>query len=262
MDSIAFIKQRFETAESSLIEELIQTYQNDGRKGVQNLIARAQRNVQRLQNEQARVRALYTFEETLIAQAGGTLAVGLDEVGRGCVAGPLAVGAVVLHKNAPLLEGLNDSKQISPEVRKALAEKIKQCALAWNVSFVSAHTIDECGMSACLRRAFSSALSAVEKAGVTPDVVLLDGNPLGIHPHEVNVIKGDAKCASIAAASIVAKVERDTYMESLSKSFLEYGFESHKGYGTEAHIQAIQKYGLSTVHRKSFCTKFFQDSLF
>lgn len=117
-------------------------------------------------------------------------------------------------------------------------------------------------MTVCLKRAFKNIVEQVEKDGIKIDVILLDGNPLSFDRREVNVIKGDAKCASIAAASIVAKVERDTYMENISDKYPEYNFAQNKGYGTAEHIDAIKRSGLSPVHRKSFCSSFMQMSLF
>lgn len=117
-------------------------------------------------------------------------------------------------------------------------------------------------MTACLKNAFSNIIKQIEDEGVRIDVVLLDGNPLSVDRREVNVIKGDMKCASISAASIVAKVTRDTYMEKISDDFPQYNFAQNKGYGTAEHIDAIKKYGLSNIHRKSFCSSFMQTTLF
>lgn len=117
-------------------------------------------------------------------------------------------------------------------------------------------------MTECLKRAFKNIVEQVEKDGIKVDVILLDGNPLSFDRREVNVIKGDAKCASISAASIIAKVERDSYMESISDKYPEYNFAQNKGYGTAQHIESIKRFGLSAVHRKSFCTSFMQMSLF
>jgi ribonuclease HII len=117
-------------------------------------------------------------------------------------------------------------------------------------------------MTACLKTAFSRAIADIERQGVQVDRVLLDGNPLGIDKREVNVIKGDAQCACIAAASIIAKVARDTLMESYAKLYPSYGFEKNKGYGSAAHMDAISRFGLSPIHRRSFCHFYEQQTLF
>ena len=147
------------------------------------------------------------------------------------------------------IEGLNDSKQVKPEARERMAVQVKSCAVAWTVQYVAADVIDAVGMTASLVTAFRRALAAIEEAGVHPDVVLLDGNPLHMDDREVNVVKGDCRCASIAAASIVAKADRD-------------GFEAHKGYASPEHIEAIRRHGLTPVHRVTFCTSFMQATLF
>ena len=122
--------------------------------------------------------------------------------------------------------------------------------------------IDAVGMTASLVTAFRRALAAIEEAGVHPDVVLLDGNPLHMDDREVNVVKGDCRCASIAAASIVAKADRDALMCRLAKEYPAYGFEAHKGYASPEHIEAIRRHGLTPVHRVTFCTSFMQATLF
>ena len=130
------------------------------------------------------------------------------------------------------------------------------------MKYVAAVVIDAVGMTASLVTAFRRALAAIEEAGVHPDVVLLDGNPLHMDDREVNVVKGDCRCASIAAASIVAKADRDALMCRLAKEYPAYGFEAHKGYASPEHIEAIRRHGLTPVHRVTFCTSFMQATLF
>ena len=151
---------------------------------------------------------------------------------------------------------------MKPADRERIAAEVKRVALAWDVHYVEPSYIDDHGMTASLRLAFSSAVKAIEQAGVRPDVILLDGNPLHLDPREVNVVKGDGKCASIAAASIVAKVERDALMCRYAESYPEYHFAENKGYASQVHIDAIERVGLSPIHRKSFCTAFTQQTLF
>ena len=211
--------------------------------------------------EAARRAGMYAFERELAAERGGSVVIGLDEVGRGPLAGPLAVGGVVLNADDPIA-GLNDSKQVRPEDREAIAEEVRRRARAWTVQYVEPADIDRVGMTAALRQAFTAAIAEVEAQGVAVDVVLLDGNPLHLDPREVNVVKGDGKCASIAAASLVAKVARDHVMEAYAEQYPGYGFESNKGYGSEGHMAAIRERGLCPIHRRSFCSFAAQESLF
>ena len=211
--------------------------------------------------ERARLAGLYAFDAQVGAERGAGVVVGLDEVGRGPLAGPLAVGAVVLPAE-PLIAGLNDSKQVKPADRERIAAEVKRVARAWSVQYVEPADIDANGMTASLVDAFRRAVAAVEAAGVRPDVVLLDGNPLHLDEREVNIVKGDATSAAVAAASIVAKVERDALMCRYAQQYPEYGFDACKGYASAAHIEAIKRYGLCPIHRVSFCTAFTQKSLF
>jgi ribonuclease HII len=197
------------------------------------------------------------YAEQLAAPAGA-IVVGIDEVGRGALAGPLTVAAVALPAS-PFIYGLNDSKKLTPKRREALAAEIRRSALAVGIAHIPPQRIDERGMSACLRAAM---LAALEDSGVEPDVLLIDGNPVHIHPRERCIVKGDGKVACIAAASIVAKVTRDALMARLSEHYPEYGLAHNKGYGSADHIEAIRRLGPSDIHRKSFCHGFWQESLF
>lgn len=228
----------------------------DDRKGVPRELDKAQRRLERQAQEDERLAGLYRFEADILTSRAARVAVGLDEVGRGPIAGPLAAGAVVLDPSADPIERLDDSKKLSPQVREAVAGQIKASCVAWSVVYASPRQIDERGIMACLIEAFSGAIEDIERQGVSPDAFLLDGNPLHLDQREVNVVKGDARCASIAAASVVAKVERDRLMDELDEAHPGYGFSSNKGYGSESHIAAIRELGLSTVHRASFCTNF------
>ena len=223
-------------------------------------MAGASKEIKASPEEIDRVSKLYKFQETISSMPKSVI-LGLDEVGRGPLAGPLTVGGVILKKE-PLVLGLNDSKKISPKKREKIAEDIKNNCVIYKTFSVPPKLIDELGITECLKRAFKNVVEQVEAEGIQPDVILLDGNPLSFDPREVNVVKGDAKCASISAASIVAKVERDSYMVSISDKYPNYNFAKNKGYGTKEHIDAIKKFGLSAVHRRSFCSSFMQMSLF
>lgn len=228
----------------------------DPRKGVQSALKSARRRLEVQEKEEKRLELLYTSEWGALEDI-----VGLDEVGRGPVAGPLSVGAVVLP-STPRIKGLNDSKQLSPAVRYELSREIKEIACAWSVVHIPPDEIDAKGISASLYKAFGKALQQVEEQYPQVKTILVDGNPLGLDLREVNLIKGDSRSASIAAASIIAKVERDALMDQWAQEYPVYGFDSHKGYASADHIAAIKEHGLSPIHRASFCRAWTQESLF
>ncbi len=259
--TIAELRELLRTTDKTQFAVIERSLAADSRTGVQSALASARRRIEAAHAEQQRLQCLYEHENHLAIKQGGAVILGLDEVGRGSLAGPVAAGAVVLPRE-PYVEGLNDSKQISPPHRARIASAIKHVAHAWAVAYVEPADIDAQGMSAALRLAFCSAIGMVEATGLVVDVVLIDGNPIYCDPREVCVVKGDASCASIAAASIVAKVERDALMERLDKEYPEYGFASNKGYASKIHIEAIRQHGLSPIHRASFCGNFMQQSLF
>lgn len=256
--TVAEIKEKLQRADAAEFAVLERSLIADTRKGVRAAVETARRRIAAQEAEAARLECMYAFQASL---AQGKLVVGLDEVGRGPLAGPLAVGAVVLPDD-PRIDGLNDSKQVKPEARERIAQEVKRVALAWTVQYIEPADIDAHGMTASLTTAFRRAVAAVEAQGVAPEAVLLDGNPLHMDPREINVVKGDGKCASIAAASIVAKVERDALMCRYAEQYPGYDFASNKGYASAAHIEAIKRLGLSPIHRASFCHAFTQESLF
>lgn len=176
---------------------------------------------------------------------------GLDEVGRGCFAGPVVVGAVVFPKDLQMIAGLADSKLLKPRQREKLTESIKEQALAWSVAEVSVTAINKLGIGKATQMAFRKALRLLS---VQADFVLIDAFYIKhLNRKRQRAVKdGDKICASISAASIIAKVYRDKLMKRLHKKYPKYGFAKHKGYGTKRHQEAIKKYGLSRIHRKSF----------
>ena len=186
---------------------------------------------------------------------GYRLVAGVDEVGRGPIAGPVVAAAVIL----PLDEekrilGINDSKKLSAKKREALAEQIKEAALAYAIEEVSHEVIDEINILQATRLAMKR---AIEKLSPCPDFVLTDGNmTLDISFPQESIVKGDAKVASIGAASILAKVHRDALMTKFAEQFPCYGFERNEGYGTKEHIEAIKERGICQIHRKTFVKKF------
>ncbi len=189
--------------------------------------------------------------ENKLYEKGVLNIAGVDEAGRGPLAGPVCAAAVILPKDA-VIEGINDSKKLSEKKRNQLFDFIRETAISYRVEFVFPDVIDEINIRQATSLAMHNAVSSLE---VSPDFVIIDGNdniPFDI-PYQY-VVKGDAKSQTIAAASILAKVSRDRFMEELDKEYPEYGFSKHKGYGTKAHMEAIQKFGVTKVHRKSFMT--------
>lgn len=239
---------------SASIEEipsLLDRYRDDPRSQVQKACERAARRREKALAERQRVIDMY---RTMRDLGGEGVIMGVDEVGRGSVAGPLTVCAVCLPAD-PVIWGLNDSKQLSPAKRELLAARIAEVATAIGICHIPPAEIDELGMARCLRRAVAG---AVEDTGVTPDCVLMDGNPLGAVPNERDVVHGDATVACIAAASIVAKVTRDEMMVELDGEYPGYHLAQSKGYASPEHIAAIKEYGLSPIHRVSFCGNFLE----
>ncbi len=187
--------------------------------------------------------------ELALLQTGIRLIAGLDEAGRGPLAGPVVAAAVILDPDYPI-EGLNDSKQLTHKKRIALADQIKQHAIAYSIVFISETIIDQINIYQASKKAM---LEAVSQLSIQPEYLLTDAMPLKecTIPHEA-IIHGDALSISIAAASILAKTARDDYMVECSKRYPQYGFEQHKGYPTKAHLAAIQRYGVLPIHRQSY----------
>lgn len=190
---------------------------------------------------------LYSYEAAL--RKDFPILCGIDEAGRGPLAGPVCAAACVLPEGL-VIEGLNDSKKLSEKRREALYEQITTQAVAWAVCLVDEAVIDEINI---LQATFRAMRGAVAKLGLQPDLCLVDGNrDPGLGLPTRTVVKGDASCASVAAASILAKVTRDRLMYAYDAQYPGYGFAVHKGYGTKAHYAAIQQLGLCPIHRRSF----------
>lgn len=194
------------------------------------------------------------FERELRAK-GVQYIAGVDEVGRGPLAGPVVCAAVIMPiEDSELVIGVDDSKKLSAKKREELAEQIKQKALCYTIIEVDEKTIDEINILQATRLGMKK---AVETLALTPQTVLTDGNmTLDITLPQKSIIKGDALCYSIGAASILAKVYRDNLMDEYAKSYPHYAFEQNKGYGTAAHIQGIKEHGLCPIHRRTFTKNF------
>ena len=194
------------------------------------------------------------YERALLAK-GVQYIAGVDEVGRGPLAGPVVCAAVIMPlDDESIIVGVDDSKKLSAKKRETLAEEIKKRALAYTIVEVSEKEIDEINILEATKLGMKKALETLE---IAPQSVLTDGNmTLNIDFPQKSVIGGDALCYSIGAASIIAKVYRDKMMDEYAKEYPQYAFDSNKGYGTAAHIQAIKEYGLCPIHRRTFTKKF------
>ncbi len=209
------------------------------------------------EKEEERLNNLKKFEQNLYNE-GYKLICGIDEAGRGPLAGPVVVGAVVMKPESKI-EWVNDSKKVTEKRRDILYDKITEEAIAWGVGIVSEKEIDEINILNATKKGLHIAIGEViEKLGKKPEIIITDAlkeiDTFGI-PYQ-SIIKGDATCYSISCASIIAKVTRDRIMKEWDEVYPQYGFNSHKGYGTAKHIEAIKKYGPSPIHRKTFITHF------
>lgn len=247
---ISEIKVLFQAAAVDELPELIEAYKADARSGVQSLIAGAKKRQKAVADEKKRLEGMKRYEYRY-AQAG--IICGIDEAGRGPLAGPVVTGAVVLPKDCDILY-LNDSKQLSEKKREELYEIIMEKALAVGVGYASPERIDEINI---LQATYEAMREAVSRLSVKPDILLNDAVTIpDVDIRQVPIIKGDAKSVSIAAASIIAKVTRDRLMRQYDSLFPKYGFAQNKGYGAASHIDALKKYGPTPIHRKSFIGNF------
>ncbi len=201
------------------------------------------------EKEEERLKQLKQIEEE-IYNTGVETICGIDEAGRGPLAGPVVVAAVIMPRDS-FIEGVNDSKKVSEKKRELLYDLITKEAIAWGVGIIDQKEIDRINILNATKEGLTTAIKNLE---VKPDRIIVDAlkgiDTLGI-PY-TSIIKGDAKCYSIAAASIIAKVTRDRIMRQWDEIYPQYGFEKHKGYGTAMHMQAIREYGLCPLHRRSF----------
>lgn len=249
-EKIADIKKKLEEAERQQLETLLDSYREDVRAGVISLVKRFERKLEQEKKEDARLYQMLAYEREYETQG---IVCGIDEAGRGPLAGPVVAGAVILPKGCQI-RYLNDSKQLSEKKRELLYDEIMEKALAVGVGMASPARIDEINI---LQATYEAMREAVSKLSVQPQILLNDAVRIpGLSMKQVPIIKGDAKSLSIAAASIIAKVTRDRLMAEYDKIMPEYGFAGHKGYGSAAHIEAIRAYGPSPIHRASFIKNF------
>lgn len=243
---ISDIKEEFAASNIEGYTDLIAKYSDDERAGVINLIKRYQKEIDKHNKE---VERTYNMQEFERKYGEYQYICGIDEVGRGPLAGPVCAGAVILPKDVDILY-INDSKQLSAAKREELYDIIKEKAIAVKTAYSSPEVIDDINILQATYRAMREAINELD---VKPDILLNDAvNIPEVNIKQVPIIKGDAKSISIAAASIIAKVERDRLMVMYDELYPEYGFAKNKGYGSKEHIEALRKYGPCPIHRRSF----------
>lgn len=247
---IGVIKAELESVAITDIQSFIDAYTPDERGGVQKLVETAKKRLEKYQAELERTENLKKYEKEYAQFA---YIAGIDEVGRGPLAGPVVTCAVILPKDCDILY-INDSKKLTAAKREELYDEIMEKAVAVGIGMVGPERIDEINI---LQATYEAMRQAISKLDPQPDVLLNDAVTIpGVSIKQVPIIKGDAKSISIGAASIVAKVTRDRMMEEYDHLFPEYGFASNKGYGSAEHIAAIKKYGPTPIHRRSFIGNF------
>ncbi|MDM8128227.1 ribonuclease HII [Paraclostridium benzoelyticum] len=226
----------------------IDILKDDERKSVKNIAIKLAKKLDKIRAENERLELINTFENEGY-EKGYTYIGGIDEAGRGPLAGPV-VAAVVVFKPGTKIEGINDSKKLSEAKRDELFDIIRDQALDYGIGIVQREEIDEYNILNATYMAMKKAINCLKK---TPDYLLVDAAHVpDVSIDQKSIIKGDSKSISIAAASILAKVTRDSIMYEYDKMYPEYGFASHKGYGTDQHYKAIREHGITTIHRRSF----------
>ena len=248
--SIGEIREEFEQADGQMLRFLYDVYAEDKRAGVVSLISKYKKLEEKIEAEKKRMEDMYIYERKYW---DFQYICGIDEVGRGPLAGPVVAGAVILPKDCDILY-LNDSKKLSEKMRESLYDEIMEKAVATGIGIVGPNVIDEINI---LQATYEAMRIAIGNLKVKPDLLLNDAVKIPeVDIRQVPIIKGDAKSASIAAASIIAKVTRDRLMDQYDEVLPGYGFASNKGYGSSEHIRAIQELGATPIHRQSFIKNF------
>ncbi len=249
-ESIREIKEKLQAADYERLPDLFQAYEQDERFGVRMEVEKAKKRLAAYEKELVRIEGLKIYERKYAAF--GSIC-GIDEAGRGPLAGPVVAGAVILPENCDILY-INDSKKLSEKKREELYDVIMEKAVAVGIGYSTPERIDEINI---LQATYEAMREAVAGLSVQPGLLLNDAVTIPQIPiKQVPIIKGDAKSISIGAASIIAKVTRDRLMVQYDSIFPEYGFASNKGYGAQIHIEALKKYGPCPIHRKTFITHF------
>ena len=249
MKTISEIRAEYQNCPEGELENWLRLYEEDERSGVRKLAESAKKRLEALRAERERLRRMQEYER----RYAGQTVCGIDEAGRGPLAGPVVAAAVILPEDCRILY-INDSKQLSEKRREQLYEEIMAQAVSVGVGIQSPGAIDEINI---LQATYEAMRQAVRQLCPEPEILLNDAVRIpGLAKEQVPIIKGDAKCLSIAAASIIAKVTRDRMMREYDKIYPEYGFAQNKGYGCAAHIEALKKFGPCPIHRNSFIGHF------
>ncbi|MDB8789687.1 ribonuclease HII [Romboutsia sp. 1001216sp1] len=246
--SVKEIKEIIENISTDEYLKYIEILKIDDRKSVQSLAVKMAKKLDAIRREEERLEKINEFENEGY-EKGYIYIGGIDEAGRGPLAGPV-VASVVVFKQGTKIEGINDSKKLSEAKREELFDIIKEEALDYGIGIVNNEEIDKFNILNATYMAMKKALNCLKKS---PDYLLIDAATIpGVDIVQNPIIKGDSKSISIAAASILAKVTRDNLMYQYDEMYPEYGFKGHKGYGTKEHYEAIEKHGITPIHRKSF----------
>ncbi|MBF7095824.1 ribonuclease HII [Alkalibacter mobilis] len=250
--SVKAVKEMVEMSSMDDYARLMSSLEKDTRQGVRSIVKSMRKRIEKNNLEDLRIQELKYIEENLHAN-GFKLIAGMDEVGRGPLAGPVVSCAIMLPIESKI-RFVNDSKKLSAEKREDLSRVLIESAISVGLGIIDNNEIDHYNI---LNSTKKSMVQALEDLAEKPDIILVDA----VHLERVSIpqksfIKGDERCYAIAAASIVAKVKRDAMMDEYHELYPEYNFKTNKGYGTKEHVDAIRKYGLSPVHRKSFCGNF------
>lgn len=246
MSTIKEIKEelaKIRKLESPLFKE----FEKDSRTGVQREIQKRKKAIQAEMDEELRLESMLSYEKELYAQ-GISFIAGVDEVGRGPLAGPVVAAAVILPKNCKI-KGLNDSKKIPKKKHEDIFQAVKDNALAIGIGIMDNHVIDKVNIYEATKLAMKEAIYQLEPQ---PEHLLIDAMKLDLPISQTSIIKGDANSLSIAAASIIAKVTRDKIMANYDEEFPGYDFAQNAGYGTAKHLEGIKQYGITSIHRRSF----------
>ena len=249
-ESVGEIRKKLNSLKENEFSDFLTIYGGDERAGVQNLVNTVRKRILALEAEKKRMYEMFSFEREY---GSYEYICGIDEVGRGPLAGPVVAAAVILPKDCDILY-LNDSKKLSAKRREELSAEIREKAVSFGIGMVYEKRIDEINI---LNATYEAMRDAIKDLSRKPDILLNDAVTIpGVDIKQVPIIKGDAKSASIAAASIIAKVWRDAYMTEMDKKYPGYGFSSNKGYGSEEHIRALKSLGPSEIHRVSYIGNF------